>query len=140
MRVPQDPTISGTQEATEPRLIILGTLQPIDEPLETRMLLRMHMHEDESETDGIGPTNFGHLDGERLIGGRKLDLKRKASTGGQRLFAYDMATLFRETGDHSTSGNVIAGKGQRNLNFITGSVAALHIHLCRIQSRPTWPP
>ena len=101
------------------------------------MLLGMHMHEDESEADGIGPANLGHLDGERLIRGRELHLKGQAGTGGQRLFAYDMATLFRETCDHSASDDVIARKGERNLDFIARGVAALHGCLLPEKSQPT---
>ena len=101
------------------------------------MFFGMHMHEDKSEADSIGPANLGDLDGERFIGSGKFDLQGKASAGVQRIFAYDMATLFRETRDQSASGDVIARKGQRNLYFIARGVAALHSCLCGIRSQPT---
>ena len=86
----------------------------------------MHVHKDETKAYGIGPSHLGHLDDERLMGGRELDMKRKAGTGGQRFLADHMTAFLGETRDQSASGNFAAGERQRHLNFIAGTVATLH--------------
>ena len=100
------------------------------------MFFGMHVDKDEAETYGIGPTDLGDLDGERLIGGREFDMKGEAGTSGQGFFAHHMTTFFGETRDQSASGNVAAGKRERYLNFITRVVATLH--RCPLLSRPIW--
>lgn len=90
------------------------------------MLLGMHMHKHEAKADGIGPTNLGHFDSQRLIGGREFDMERKARTGRQGFLAHHMTTFLGETRDQSASGNITAGKREWHLNFIPGTVATLH--------------
>ncbi len=90
------------------------------------MLFRMHMHKDEAEAHGIGPPDLGHFDGERLIGGRKLDMKGEAGTGRQRFLTHHMATFLGQTRDQAASGNIATGKREWHLNLIPGTVATFH--------------
>ena len=90
------------------------------------MLLGVHMHKDEAKAYGICPTHLGHLDGERLIWGRKFDMEGEASTGRQGFLADHMTTFLGETGDQPVSGNITARKRKRHLDFIAGTVSTFH--------------
>jgi hypothetical protein len=96
--------------APAPTLVILRAFEPVNKPLEPHMFFSMDMHKDKAEADRIRPSDLGHLDGERLIGGRKLHMKGETGAGGQRVLTHHMTAFFGKTCDQPASRNITTGK------------------------------
>lgn len=93
------------------------------------MFFIVHMHKHKPESRSVCPSDLGDFHRQGLIGRRKLDLERQARSRRKRGLAHDMAAFLRQAGDQPASVHGLAGKRQRHLDFITGTIAALHMVL-----------